>query len=175
MCLVGGDMMKYPERKSMRLKDYDYGQNGAYFITICTYNRRCIFGDPVGAALCGRLQETSKARTLIEYWLLEIDKKYPDVRIDKYVIMPNHIHAIIIIVGGHAGPPLPGIIDWFKTMTTNAYINGVKNKALPPFDKHIWQRGYYEHVIRNEQDYLDIWQYIENNPAKWAEDEYNTP
>ena len=74
--------------------------------------------------------------------------------------------------GGHAGPPLPEIVDWYKTMTTNAYIRAVKEGLLLPFEKRIWQRGYYEHMIRNDQDYLDVWQYIHQNPARWAEDEY---
>jgi len=98
--------------------------------------------------------------------------------LEKYVVMPNHVHALIRIehpgtAGGHAGPPLPEIVDWYKTMTTNAYIRAVKTGSLPTFEKRIWQRGYYEHVIRNDQDYLDVWQYIHQNPARWAEDEYN--
>ena len=74
--------------------------------------------------------------------------------------------------GGHVGPPLQNVMDWYKTMTTNAYIRGVQGGALPSFHKKIWQRGYYEHVIRNEQDYLNVWSYIDQNPARWAEDEY---
>lgn len=70
------------------------------------------------------------------------------------------------------GPPLQEIVDWYKTMTTNEYIRAVKATESPAFYKHVWQRGYYERVVRNEQDYLDIRQYIDQNPARWAEDEY---
>lgn len=74
--------------------------------------------------------------------------------------------------GGHMGPPLQAILDWYKTMTTNAYIRNVREGTLPPFQKRIWQRGYYEHIVRNESDYLNIWTYIDQNPARWTEDEY---
>ncbi len=90
--------------------------------------------------------------------------------------MPNHIHFILIIentTGEHTGSPLHEMIQWFKTQSTNAYIKGVKDNLFPPFDKHVWQRNYYDHVIRTEQDYLDIWQYIDTNPQKWADDPYH--
>jgi len=99
------------------------------------------------------------------------------------MVMSDHIHLIVkqqgseeaelprvlilSITGDHAGSPLlHRIIDWFKTMTTNEYIQGVKNGIYEPFDKHIWQRNYYEHIIRNEQDYQGIWAYIETNAMK---------
>jgi len=69
-------------------------------------------------------------------------------------------------------PPLQEIMDWYKTMTTNEYIRTVKTGKLPPFSTRVWQRGFYEHVIRNDRDYLEIWNYIDQNPARWAEDEY---
>ena len=97
----------------------------------------------------------------------------------KFVVMPNHVHLLLLfskmeMTGGHMGPPLQSVISWYKTMTTNAYIRGVREGNLPDFHKRIWQRGYYEHIIRNEQDYLNVWTYIDQNPALWAEDEYYT-
>ncbi|MCL2563291.1 MAG: hypothetical protein FWE08_04575 [Oscillospiraceae bacterium] len=92
--------------------------------------------------------------------------------------MPKHIHFILCIQNGragrsgHAGPPLHTVVEWFKTMTTNEYIRGVKSDLFPPFNKRIWQRNYYERIIRGEIDYQHVWQYINENPAKWAEDEY---
>ena len=90
--------------------------------------------------------------------------------------MPNHVHMIVVLETGnraaHMGAALPKIMQWYKTMTTNAYIRGVKSGMLPPFHKALWQRSYYDHVIRNEADYLRIWQYIDDNPAKWPEDDY---
>ena len=161
--------MEMPKRKNMRLKDYDYGQNGAYFITMCAHNRQHLFGEIVGATLRGRLNLPD---AMLEKWLHEIPNKYANVQIDKFVIMPNHIHAIVLIAGDHIGSPLPQIIGWVKTMTTNEYIRGVKNGLYEPFEKRIWQRSYYDHIIRNEEEYLRIWEYIGENPLKWAEDEY---
>ena len=103
--------------------------------------------------------------------------------------MPNHTHGVIQIDGGlppsfiatssqpnhlgaHAGAPLPEIVQWFKTMTTNEYIQNVKTNNWPRFDKHLWQRNYYEHIIRSEQSYARIADYIEGNPSKWHEDQY---
>ena len=164
--------MEYPRRKNLRLKKYDYSNNGGYFVTVCTYNRSRIFGDitgnVVGATLCGRPNEPHR---MIEKWLFEIENKYTGTKIDYYVIMPDHIHFIVMKTdktGDHTGSPLQQIIDWFKTQTTNEYIKGVKSGIYKPFDKHFWQRGYYEHIIRNQQDLDEIRNYIENNPAKWA-------
>ena len=109
---------------------------------------------------------------IIEKWFRELENKFEFTRIDKFVVMPNHIHFILSIdISRHAGPPLQKMMAWFKTMTTNDYIRGVKEGLYYPFRKRLWQRGYYEHVIRNEQDYLEAWQYIENNPIKWAQDD----
>lgn len=166
--------MELPVRKRVRLKEYDYSSPGAYFITICTQGRQCLFPFPVGAAPCGR---PNPAREIAEEWLEKLPGKYPGVCLEKYVVMPNHVHLILRIAspqetGGHVGPPLQEMLDWYKTMTTNAYIRAVKSGILPPFARRVWQRGYYEHIIRNERDYLEIWQYIDQNPARWGEDEY---
>ena len=161
--------MELPKRKNMRLRRYDYSTNGAYFITICTENKRHLFGEMVGAVLCGR---PNSPNVMLEKWLSEVPNKYKNVQMDKYVVMPNHIHAIVLLSGGHTGPPLPEIVGWFKTMTTNEYIKGVKDGVYEPFEKRIWQRGYYDHIIRSEDEYLRVWQYIDENPAKWTEDKY---
>jgi len=116
-------MNKMPERKQTRLKDYDYSQNGYYFITICTHNRQNLFGEIVGATLCGRPNNPDK---MIEKWLLELENKFDGVKICEYIIMPNHLHFIISKTGDHAGSPLRDIVGWFKTMTTNEYIENVK-------------------------------------------------
>ena len=144
-----------------------------------------MFGEIVGATLCGRPNNPDR---MIEKWLLETENKFENVKIPIYVIMPNHIHFVIAIMGDHTGSetgdhtgsetgdhtgsPLQDIVGWFKTMTTNEYIRGVKQKKYQPFDRQIWQRGYYEHIIRNDREYQKIYEYIENNPAKWEEDKY---
>ena len=124
---------------------------------------------------------------------MELKNKYQDVTIGPYVIMPNHVHFILQKgaasgdtgdhsgdtgdhsgdTGDHTGSPLRDVVGWFKTMTTNAYIRGVRNGLYEPFEKRLWQRNYYEHIIRNEQEYVSITEYIENNPSNWHEDSMN--
>ena len=164
-----------PNRKSIRLPHYDYSQPGYYFITICTQNMRHYFGEIVGATLCGR---PNAPDAMIETWFHEAENKFPGVRIEPYVVMPNHVHFIVQIsqpttAGDHIGSPLRKIVSWFKTMTTNEYIRGVKVGLYEPFVGRLWQRNYYEHVIRNERDYLEIGEYILDNPTKWDLDSMN--
>lgn len=163
-----------PYRKSIRLKNYDYSSNGYYFVTICTQNREKLFGEIVGATLRGRPNNPDK---IIVKWLLESENKFKDIKIDEYIVMPNHIHFIIKRTGDHTGStgdhigsPLRDIIGWFKTMSTNEYIAGVKDGRFMPFKGRLWQRNYYEHIIRNYDDYINIAEYIQNNPLKWKED-----
>ena len=160
-------MQKLHCRKSIRLKNYDYSSNGYYFVTICVQNREKLFGEIVGATLCGRPNNPDK---IITKWLLELENKFNDIKIDEYIIMPNHIHFIIKRMGEHTGSPLRDIIGWFKTMTTNEYIAGVKSGKFIPFKGRLWQRNYYEHIIRNYDDYINIAEYIQNNPLKWEYD-----
>lgn len=178
-------MEQLPTRKTIRLQNYDYSRNGAYFITICTQNRTPYFGMNVGADPRVRPQSTPSPNVgadrcvrpktgteIAEYWLYEIPCHFEYVSIDKSVIMPDHIHFVLRIdrpldAGGHAGPPLPQIVQWYKTMTTAEYLRLVKSGLLPPYDKRLWQRGYYDHVIRNDADYLECMQYIEQNPQKY--------
>ena len=119
----------------------------------------------VGATLCGRPNNPDK---MVEKWLLETENKFDGVKIYMYVIMPDHIHFIIVKTGAPAGAPLQNIMNWFKTMTTNEYIQNVKKGLYPPFKKSIWQRGYYEHIIRSENDMSEVCNYIKTNPQKWA-------
>ena len=164
-----------PQRKSIRMPTYDYSQAGCYFITICTQGRRHYFGEIVGATLCGR---PNNPHIMIESWLLELTNKFEDAEVREYVIMPNHVHFIVEKTGGHgtgdhAGSPLWDVVGWYKTMTTNDCIRGVKNGLYEPFSERLWQRNYYEHVIRDEQDYYSIAEYIRNNPIKWDVDSLN--
>lgn len=169
--------MNYPIRKNIRLPNYDYSSNSAYFITICTYNRSILFD---GFIDNNKTPNDSSAEYIIVKWLHELERKYINLKLDMFVIMPDHIHFIIFNkgtfdqkTGAHVGAPLHEIVKWYKTQTTNEYIRYVKHGILPAFDKHIWQRGYYEHIIRNEQEYYDICRYISENPMKWYH-EHNT-
>ena len=177
-------------RRSIRLKGYDYTQAGAYFITICSQNRECLFGEIAEGEM-----HLSAAGNLIQTVWNQIPAYYPGIDIAEFVVMPNHIHGIIIIVGAgpracpdsmepqNSGQPqgvaptgvlsLPDMVHRFKTMTTKRYADGVKQSGWPPFPGRLWQRNYWEHVIRNESDYLRISEYIHNNPARWAQDRLN--
>ena len=157
--------MSMPDRKKNRLSSYDYGENGAYFVTICTHNRQVLFQiESVGNDLC---VVPPLQNQIIHKWLKETQHKFANFTIDKHTIMPDHIHLLVRITERHAGRSLPDIMKFFKAMTTNEYIRCVKEGRLPPFNTKLWQKSYYDHIIRNQQDYDEIWEYIENNPDKW--------
>jgi len=178
-------------RRSIRLKGYDYSQAGLYFITICIQNRLCLFGEIDGAMVLNNAGEMVHGQ-----WLALADR-FHTVELDEFIVMPNHFHGIIELIPGHSdigqpqgivptgtqslieqtttteiSPTIGDVIGAFKSLSTNDYIAGVKQKNWQPFDQKLWQRNYYEHVIRSEQSYLDIVEYIRNNPLKWAEDKY---
>jgi putative transposase len=165
------DQDERPNRKSIRMPSYDYSTAGAYFLTICVYNRRCILGDIDD----GRTRMTVFGR-MAETWWRKLPQRY-DVELDAFVIMPNHLHGIVYIrtedAGAHAGAPLQQIVRWFKTMSTNDYLHNAKENGWPPLDRHLWQRNYYEHVIRNDDDLRRIREYIANNPLQWTADKEN--
>jgi putative transposase len=179
--------MKYDpakhHRNSVRLKDYDYGQSGAYFISIVTQNRTCLFGDINDSA-----PQLNDAGQMIRSVWVDISRHYPGVETDTFVVMPNHLHGIIFLVGEgpRACPPesgqpqgvaptisLPEIVHRFKTLTTKRYTDGVKHSGWTRFQVRLWQRNYYEHVIRDEKSLNRIQQYIAENPARWEFDPDN--
>lgn len=168
-------------RRSIRLKDYDYSQAGAYFVTICTYGKESIFGNVVD----GEMQLNECGRVVEEEWVktAEIRK---NVELGVSVVMPNHFHGILAIVDDCRGTArcaptvgnrrfakmtsasLPAIIRSFKSAATKR-INELRGTHNTP----VWQRNYYEHVIRNEDDLDEIREYIVNNPLKWDLDSEN--
>lgn len=163
----GGDKLDLPKRKSNRLKGFTYNQNGAYFITICIKDRQPILWniDNVGAT-CGRPYHTNHLSAyglLIENEINRIDSIYNHVvEIDKYVIMPNHIHLLILLHTNNGrpqvAPTISRIMKQFKGSVT-------KQIGFP-----LWQKLFHDHIIRNEQDYLKIWEYIDTNPLRWETD-----
>ncbi len=149
-----------PKRKNIRLPDFDYSRSGYYFITICTANKQKILCDIVGEGLCALPKiNLTEIGICIDDALKHINNNY-NAEILKYAIMPNHIHFVIKTTGGHGDPPLQDIIGRMKSFTTKQY------------GKTLWQRSFYDHIIRDENDYLRICEYIQNNPAKWSEDKY---
>ena len=159
--------MELPIRKPTRLPRFDYSTPGAYFITICTKDRKNIFGNIVGGgAFDAPYTNLSRTGITVEKFI-KSGERIPNVHIDKYVIMPNHIHMILLVeagCGGTSKAPSP----------TNAvsphFVSTFKRFCHKEAGFVIFQRSYHDHVIRNEKDYLEIWEYIENNPAKWNED-----
>ncbi len=160
-------------RRSIRLPEYDYSQDGWYFITICTQSQKCLFGKFAN----GQIQLYEYGRIVDKCWRW-LSQQYDYVHLDEYVVMPNHLHGIIIIRRGDSRialtrntqkcKPLSRLIGAFKTVSTKQ-INLIRKT---PAGK-LWQRNYYEHIIRNEEELNRIRQYIADNPANWQTDEEN--
>jgi len=177
-------------RRSIRLKGYDYTQPGAYFVTLVTQNRDCLFGEIVE----GEVRLNRVGMVAQREWE-RLSNRFPAVQIDSYVIMPNHVHGIIVIMGrGTAelftdkdpeilrraptpireqfGQPVPGsiptIIRSYKSAVTYR-VNLMRNSG----SAQVWQRNYYEHVVRDEAELNHIRRYILNNPLQWEMDREN--
>jgi len=193
-------------RRSIRLRNIDYSSAGAYFITICTQGRECLFGDVVDEVV-----RLNPAGTMIRDVWCDSPNRFVHVMMDEFIIMPNHFHGIIIIndrrgesrirpippdldhkdqgdckdqgdqnQGDHKDRPygtLDGsvgrVVQAFKSITTAAYIHGVNKHGWPVFPGRVWQRNYYERVIRNDDELAATREYIRYNPMKWAEDSEN--
>ena len=156
--------MTLPQRKPNRLKQYDYSSHGAYFVTICTESRKNTLCTIVGDGL----PVPKRPGEVAAHYILEISNHFPNAHIDHYVVMPNHIHLLLFLKNSGTGDPSPtlgNVIGWFKYQTTKQ-IN-LENGTT---GAKVFQRSYHDHVVRNEQDYLKIWEYIENNPARWQLD-----
>ena len=181
-------------RRSIRLKGYDYSQAGAYFITICTHDRECLFGKIAG----GEMTLNDAGKIANKCWI-QIPKHFPNVILYEHIVMPNHVHGIIelvkndatnvVVVGVQNFEPLqqqqqstePPRNEFQKIIprSIGSIIRGYKigvtkwfrNKSQPQ-PQPVWQRNYYEHIIRSEQSYQTISDYIINNPAKWKDDKF---
>jgi putative transposase len=168
---MNNDVMKYlyPQRRDPRLHSYNYTSQGAYFITICTCNKINIFGQIINGTM-----KLNLLGTAVEMVWKEIPSHYPGVNNEVFIVMPNHFHGIIAIhdverAGSKPAPtkkyPLSEIVRAFKTYSSRR-INAIRDTM----GTSVWQRNYYEHVIRIEDDYHEIGEYIVNNPAKWETD-----
>lgn len=165
-------------RRSIRLKGYDYAQSGAYFVTICAWGKECVFGDVIE----GNMYLNEFGKVVREEWLKTFDMR-KNLVLDEYVVMPNHFHGIIIIADGRGtlqcaptyekfGKPvsnsIPTVIRLFKSTTTKQ-INQLRQ--IPGM--YLWQRNYYEHIIRNEYELKQAREYVINNPLQWQYDREN--
>ena len=166
-----------PRRRSTRLRNYDYSLSGAYFITIVTQDRYCLFGH-VDA---DQMKLNPAGEMVNEIWR-SLPSRFPTVITDTFTIMPNHVHGIIVInhqTGPHDGTELPvtpklgDIISAFKSKTTVDYTRGVNQHGWSPFPRRLWQRNYYDRVIRNDRELALTRDYIAENPLKWHLDREN--
>ena len=158
--------MEFPQRRINRIPEYDYSTNGVYFITICTQDRRKILSHIVGGgALDAPVITLSKIGQIVEKYILS-SNRIPGISVDKYVIMPDHIHLLIRVDEaasvGTSRAPSP------TNMAIPHFVSTFKRFCHREVGSVIFQRSYYDHVIRNQRDYDEIWEYIENNPRKWV-------
>ena len=158
--------MQSPRRKDIRLRNYDYAKEGMYFITICTKNRKELLSFiTFGSVKTDPYIKLSNIGKITEQNLIEIKQHFKAIKIHDYIIMPNHVHFIIEKISVGAGLDQPRI-------RISDVIGLFKSGVSRQLGYSIWQRNYYEHIIRNEKEYLEILEYIQNNPLKWKEDKY---
>jgi REP element-mobilizing transposase RayT len=187
------DALGRHHRRSIRLQGYDYSLTGVYFVTISTQDHVCIFGDVVEGTMC--LNEAGQ--TAPTMWDA-LPTRFSGIALDAFVVMPNHIHGIIVfatrvsvgasLVGAQdvtpnrtidnrattrVAPTVGNVVGAYKSLVTVEYTRGVKTKGWPAFHRRLWQRNFYEHIIRNEASLSHIRQYVLDNPARWAFDREN--
>ena len=150
-----------PKRKRLRLKNYDYSQAGYYFITICVKNRENILSkiENVGSSNARPKNILTEEGKVIEKHIKEIEIMYQNIVVDEYIIMPNHIHMILII-------------NQKEKVTISRIVQQLKGKITKKLKYSVWQKLFYEHIIRNEKEYLLVKEYIKNNPYNWKNDTY---
>lgn len=200
-CIIKQNMKFDPQkhhRRSIRLKGYDYSQAGAYFVTIVTWRRECLFGEVVD----GVMNLNRHGHVVRDAWF-DLKNHYRHVELGEFVIMPNHAHGIIVLIDDRRGgssslgetiasdADLSGI-DPMQTNQTRPYVKPIPRHGLPEIVRAfksfsakrinrllrtdgipVWQRNYYEHIIRNEREMDNITKYIETNPSRWNDDDEN--
>ena len=164
-------MKELPERKNIRLRNYNYSQTGMYFVTICCKNKEHLLGTVVGTDALVRppYVELSEEGKIVENCIQTAGQIYSNVNVDSYVVMPNHTHVIFEFytpdsTDGRGRPSLHQVVQGIKSVSTR--------KCRKYGHITIWQERFYDHIIRGEQDYMQIREYIDNNPARWVKDAY---
>ena len=179
-------MVNHPrhlDRQSIRLPGYSYADPGAYFVTICTEGRVPLLGQVAHEAVI-----KSFAGTMVNTAWQALPSEFPHIGLDAFVIMPNHVHGILWIMPsaipaehrgdgdrptGTVAGSLSRVVQAFKSRTTNQYIQGVRAASWPAFNRRLWQRNYFEHVIRSHRALQLIREYIVTNPQRWNDDAEN--
>jgi REP element-mobilizing transposase RayT len=191
------DPQKY-HRRSIRLQGYDYSQAGAYYVTVVTQLRECSFGEIIN----GEMQSNDAGKMIRAVWE-SMPQRFPTIELGAFIVMPNHFHGIVVVhenVGAglvpahddtpstqdvpnwattrvaptnNSRPTMGEIIGAFKSITTHEYVKGEDELGWPQFYKRLWQRNYYEHIIRDADEWNRIHLYIASNPSAWDADEEN--
>ena len=149
--------MAFYSRKTPRLPGYDYATHNYYFVTICVHDKKCIFGKP---------DQVNQLGQIAQHYMQQIEKHFPNVKVDNYIVMPNHVHAIIIIgadLKENGFPSLSTVVGLYK-----ASVSKKIHKIYP--NLKVWQRSFHDHIIRDQRGYERIWEYIQYNSQKWEED-----
>ena len=187
---------RFPNRKPTRLKGYNYKTNGCYFITICTEGKKCIFSEIVGEGF--PLPKLTSYGNIAEKWINKIPEKYPTVEVERFVIMPNHIHLLLLLsnddIGGRGNPSPTNPLAVERELTYNADGRGNPSPTITSIvdvvawlkyritqecniggkRKKLLQRSFHDHIVRNDEDYQQIARYIQENPLKWELDCFYT-
>ena len=162
-------MRDYPQRKNIRLQDYDYSRDGLYFVTACVKQKQSLLWT-VGARIARpSILPLSEIGTIVETAIQKIDTVYGNVHVDKHVVMPNHIHMILVL--SDSAIPVEGGRA-MRAPTVSRVVNQMKGYVTKQVGFSIWQKLFYDRVIRSEDEYRKIWEYIDTNPLKWTEDCY---
>ena len=161
---------RLPKRKNIRLKEYNYNDAGLYFLTMCTDKRRRILSNIVGVGVPDDPSiELTECGIIVEKYIKQLNSHYCNISVEQYVIMPNHIHLILFVhENGSSRTPTP--TDNPNSIVP-AFVSTFKRLSNKEIGKNIWQRGFYDHIIRNKNDYEEISKYIYENPLKWQFDE----
>ena len=168
-------MEEYVKRKTPRLQNFDYNSIGAYFITICTKNRKCILSNIVGTGVLDCPQvELTRYGEIAEKYIKQLDSFYEHISVEKYVIMPNHIHILLFVKsGGQSRTPVP-TNEARANSAFSQFVSTFKRFCNKEYGENIWQARSNDHIIRGKEDYAKIVKYIYENPIKWHYDKlYN--
>ena len=159
-------------RRSRRWRGFWYGAARAYYVTVVVHQRRCL----LGTVRDGLVAPSAAGSSVMELWQ-RLDSTFQHVRLDAFVVMPNHLHGILCIIapqhGGSFGATLGELVGWFKTMSTRRYVRGVKEDGWPRFEQRLWQRNYFDRVIRDEDELNHARGYTWRNPMRWSLDPLN--
>lgn len=156
--------MDLPKRKTSRLPAYDYSTPGAYFITFCTKDHKCLFWETVGASIARpSAPPLSRYGAIVDTAIRNLPDYYPSISVDHYVVMPNHVHLLLMIHADLSDQPS-------ATANISRVIQQLKGIVTKQIGHSVWQKLFHDHIIRNDREYRKIWEYIDSNPARWADD-----